>query len=70
MPKNRYKHLNQTEKFYIEKRRQACDNENQIAKDLGSSPSTIKREIERNHDTITGLHSGLVAEEKAKSVAL
>ena len=64
--KRSYKQLNQKEKFYIGKRRQAGDNEFQISKDLGRSPSTIKREIERNKDPITGIYSGLVAEKKAQ----
>ena len=33
MSKKSYKHLNQTERFYISKRLQAGDNEFQIAKD-------------------------------------
>ena len=67
MSKKGYKHLNQEEKFYIGKRLQAGDNEFQIANDLGRYASTIAREIERNKDPITGLYTGLVAEEKAKS---
>lgn len=67
MSKKSYKHLNQTERFYISKRLQAGDNEFQIAKDLERNASTIAREIERNKDSITGLYSGLVADSKAKS---
>ncbi len=67
MSKKRHKKLNQEERFYISKRLQAGDNERQIAIDLKRSPSTITREIVRNQDPITGLYSGIVAEEKAKS---
>lgn len=66
MSKKTYKHLNQTERFYISKRLQAGDNEFQIAKDLDRKASTIAREIERNKDPITGLYSGLVADSKAR----
>ena len=65
MTKKRHKKLNQEERFYISKRLQAGDNERQIAVDLKRSPSTITREIARNQDPITGIYSGLVAEEKA-----
>jgi len=67
MSKKSHKKLNQEERFYISKRLQAGDNERQIAVDLKRSPSTITREIARNQDPITGMYSGLVAEEKAKS---
>jgi len=62
MSKKRHKTLNQEERFYISKRLQAGDNERQIAIDLKRSPSTITK----NKDPITGLYSGIVAEEKAK----
>ena len=67
MSKKRHKKLNQEERFYISKRLQAGDNRNQIAFDLKRSASTITREVAKNKDPITGLYSGLIAEEKAKS---
>lgn len=62
----RYKHLTQKEKFYIGKRLQAGDNKRQIAVDLDRHPGTIGREINRNKDPVTGIYSGIVAEEKSK----
>lgn len=67
MSKKRHKKLNQEERFYISKRLQAGDNRRQIAVDLKRSASTITREVAKNKDPITGLYSGIVAEEKAKS---
>lgn len=67
MSKKSHKKLNQEERFYISKRLQAGDNRRQIAVDLKRSASTITREIAKNKDPITGLYSGIVAEEKAKS---
>ena len=67
MSKKRHKKINQEERFYISKRLQAGDNERQIAVDLKRSPSTITREIARNQDPITGMYSGIVAEEKSKA---
>lgn len=67
MSKKRHKKLNQEERFYISKRLQAGDNRNQIAIDLKRSASTITREVAKNKDPITGLYSGIVAEEKSKS---
>lgn len=67
MSKKSHKKLNQEERFYISKRLQAGDNRRQIAVDLKRSASTITREVAKNKDPITGLYSGIVAEEKAKS---
>ncbi len=62
-----YKHFTQAEKFFISKRLQAGVNKNQIAVELDRHPSSVGREINRNKDPITGLYSGIVAEEKAKA---
>lgn len=62
----KHKKLNQEERFYISKRLLAGDNENQIAIDLGRYPSTVTREVDRNKDPLTGLYSGIVAQEKAE----
>jgi IS30 family transposase len=62
-----YKHFSKSEKFFIGKRIQAGANKRQIAIELDRHPSSVGREINRNKDSITGLYSGIVAEEKAKS---
>ncbi len=67
MSKKSHKKLNQDERFYISKRLQVGDNRRQIAVDLKRSASTITREVAKNKDPITGLYSGIVAEEKSKS---
>jgi IS30 family transposase len=66
MSTKEHKKLNQEERFYISKRLLAGDNENQIAIDLGRYPSTVTREVARNKDPVTGLYSGIVAQEKAE----
>jgi IS30 family transposase len=42
-------------------------NKQQIAVELDRHPGSVGREINRNKDPITGLYSGIVAEEKAKT---
>jgi len=65
--KRTYKHFTKPEKFFIGKRLQAGANKRQIAIELGRDPGSVGREINRNKDPITGLYSGIVAEEKAKA---
>lgn len=62
-----YTHFTKSEQFFIGKRLQAGVNKRQIAIELERHPSSVGREINRNKDPITGLYSGIVAEEKAKS---
>jgi len=62
-----YKHFTKPEKFFISKRLQAGANKRQIAIELDRHPGSVGREINRNKDPITGLYSGIVAEEKAKA---
>ena len=61
-----YKHFTKSEKFFIGKRLQAGANKRQIAIELSRHPGSVGREINRNKDPITGLYSGIIAEEKAK----
>lgn len=65
--KSTYKHLTQAEHFFIGKRLQAGANKRQIAIELDRHPGSIGREIKRNKDPITGMYSGIIAEEKAKA---
>jgi IS30 family transposase len=65
--KSTYTHFTKSEKFFIGKRLQAGANRRQIAIELERHPSSVGREVNRNIDPITGLYSGIVAEEKAKS---
>jgi IS30 family transposase len=53
-----FKQLSEKDRFYIEKRRENRASCYLIAKELGRSPSTIRREIERNTDPeFKGLYS-------------
>jgi IS30 family transposase len=65
--KGSYTHFTKSEQFFIGRRLQAGVNRRQIAIELERDPSSVGREINRNKDPITGLYSGIVAEEKARA---
>lgn len=60
-------HLTSEDRFYIEKRRAENTSARMIAQELGRSPSTISREIERNPPkNFDGLYSSRAADKLTK----
>ena len=60
-------HLTSEDRFYIEKRRAENTSVRMIARELGRSPSSISREIERNtQKNFDGLYSSRAADRLAK----